>query len=182
MVSSDSKPQQNHINRRLSLLQTYYGADIVTAPNKAHTKDGAAELLSEVYVLGTIQGVFLLPNKSNASKTSDIKPVQYIDNALRTTAPKALFVNFINAATGICQVRADAGFCTYNIQWDKDMTIHGAISSLDDILKCGVKNVIIKSDKTTDNKQESSQDLFKSMKVINRKISLKSIFFSFFQN
>ncbi|XP_018570431.1 fatty acid synthase-like [Anoplophora glabripennis] len=163
VVSSDSKPQQNHINRRLSLLQAYYGADIITAPNKAYTKDGAAELLSEVYFLGAIQGVFLLPNKSTVSKSSDIKPVQYIDNALRTTAPKALFVNFINSAGGICQVRADAGFSTYNIQWDKDMTIHEAISGLDDILRCKVKNVFIKSDKSTDSKQESSQDLFKKL-------------------
>lgn len=181
VVSSDSKPQQNHINRRLSLLQIYYGADIITAPNKAHTKEGAAELLSEVYFLGAIQGVFLLPNKSNVSRTSDIKPVQYIDNALRTIAPKALFVNFIGSAAGICQVRADAGFCTYNVQWDKDMTIHEAISGLDDILQCKVKNIVIRSNKTADNKQESSQDLFKSTMIINAKSVLVNFFFSNFR-
>ncbi|KAJ8922067.1 hypothetical protein NQ315_008708 [Exocentrus adspersus] len=163
--SSDSKPQQNHINRRLSLLQVYYGADIITAPNKAHTKEGAVELLSEVYFLGAIQGVFLLPNKSSVSKTSDIKPIQYIDNALRTTAPKALFVNFNSAAAGICQVRADAGFYTYNLQWDKELSFGDTISNLDDILQCRVKNVFLKRGKV-DHTQESSQDLFKKLTLM----------------
>ncbi|KAJ8967373.1 hypothetical protein NQ314_002933 [Rhamnusium bicolor] len=163
VVSSEFKPQQDHINRRLSLLQSYYGADIISAPNKAYTKEGAAELLSEVYFLGPIHGVFLLPNKATMSKTSDVKHVQYIDNALRTTAPKALFVNFISSAAGICQIRSDAGFSTYNIQWWKELDIKDAISGLDDILNCKLKNILIKNDKVSDTKQESTQGLFKKL-------------------
>ncbi|KAJ8980787.1 hypothetical protein NQ317_004788 [Molorchus minor] len=166
VVSSESTPQQTHINRRLSLLQTYYGVDIITAPNKAHTKEGAAELLSEVYFLGPIHAVFLLPNKTATSRASDIKPVQYIDNALRTTAPKALFINFINAAAGICQIRADAGFSTYNVQWDPELGVNDAISSLDNTLSYKVKNVLLKNDKDTDDKQENSQGLFKKLSLL----------------
>lgn len=165
VISTDSKAQQNHINRRLSLLQIYFGCDIVFAPNKAHTKEGAAELLSEVYFLGPIHATFLLPQvKTSAAlaKVSEIKAVQYIDNALRTVAPKALFVNFINSAAGVCQVRADAGFTTYNIQWLKDLEFGDAMSGLDNILTFNVKNILINNDRVSETKQESTQALFKS--------------------
>ncbi|CAG9765257.1 unnamed protein product [Ceutorhynchus assimilis] len=162
VVSVDTKSQQNHINRRLALLQSYYSCDIIFAPNKAHTKEGAAELLSEVYCLGPIHAVFLLP-QVKTSKISDIKPVQYIDNALRTTAPKALFVNFINSAAGICQVRADAGYTTYNIQWLKELEFGDVLSGLDNVLSLKVKNVLINNDKVSDTKQESTQALFKKL-------------------
>ncbi|KAJ8961708.1 hypothetical protein NQ318_021308 [Aromia moschata] len=166
VVASESRPQQNHLNRRLSLLQSYYDVEIITAPNKAHTKEGAAELLSEVYILGPIHAVFVLPNKASVSKSSDIKSVQYIDNVLRTTAPKALFVNFINSAAGICHARGEAGFCTYNIQWAKEMDIKDAISALDSVLSYKAKNVLVKSDKDSDAKQENSQGLFKNLGLL----------------
>ncbi|KAL1508883.1 hypothetical protein ABEB36_003705 [Hypothenemus hampei] len=165
VVSADSKPQQNHINRRLSLLQSYFECDIIFAPNKVHTKEGAAELLSEVYFLGPIHAVFLLPQvkSSSTSKVSDIKPVQYIDNALRTTAPKALFINFINSAAGICQLRADAGYPIYNIQWLKELELGDALLSLDNILSIKAKNILINNDKLNDSKQETTQALFKKL-------------------
>lgn len=165
VISSDSKSQQNHINRRLSLLQTYFDCDIIFAPNKANTREGAAELLSEVYFLGLINGVFLLPQNKTASsaKASDIKPVQYIDHALRTTAPKALFVNFISSAAGICQVRADLGFPTYNIDWLSELEFADVLSGLDDILTLKVKNILVNNDKVSDSKQESTQALFKKL-------------------
>lgn len=47
VVASENKPQSNYINRRLSVLHTYYGAEIIMAPNKANTKETASELLSE---------------------------------------------------------------------------------------------------------------------------------------
>ncbi|CAH0563662.1 unnamed protein product [Brassicogethes aeneus] len=166
VVSSESKPQQTHINRRLSLLQSYYGAEIVFAPSKAHTRAGAIELISEVYFLGPIHCVFLLPNKSIVSRSSDSKPVLYIDNALRTTAPKALFVNFISSAAGVCQLRSEASFGTYNIQWQKELEFNDALYSLDDILSFTVKNILIKNDKVSDTKQESTQTLFKKLSLM----------------
>lgn len=163
VVSSDSKPQQTHLNRRLSLLQTYYNANIIFAPSKAQTREGAAELLSEVYFLGPINAVFILPAKSVAStKISDIKPVQYIDLALRTTAPKSLFVNFLNSAAGLCQLRAEAGFATHNIQWEDSLEFADAVYELDDILYKKIPSVFIKNDRITDADQESPQALFKS--------------------
>ncbi|RZB84952.1 fatty acid synthase, partial [Asbolus verrucosus] len=166
MVSSDSKPQQVHINRRLSLLQSYFGAEIIYTPNKAHTREGASELLSELYSLGPIHCVFLLPNKNNSSRISEIKSVQYIDNALRTAAPKAIFINFISNAAGICQFRAEANFPTYNIQWHKDLEFSEALCGLDEILSYKVKNILIKNNKISDTYQETAQALFKKLTLI----------------
>lgn len=162
VISSDHKSQQTHINRRLSLLQKYFKAEIVIYPSKAQTRDGAAELLSEVYSSGPIHAVFVLPLKNDATKVSDIKPVHFIDMALRTTAPKAIFVNFIQSAAGICQLRAEAGFTTYNIQWDLSVDFSDALYGLDDILTYKIDNIFIKNDKVGDAEQESSQALFKS--------------------
>lgn len=162
VISSDHKSQQVHINRRLSLLQKYFNAEIVVAPSKAQTRDGAAELLSEVYSLGPVHAVFVLPIRSDVSKVSDIKPVHFIDTALRTTAPKAIFVNFIQSAAGICHLRSEAGFATYNVQWDSSLDFPDALYVLDDILSYKIDNVYIKNDKVSDAEQESTQALFKS--------------------
>lgn len=162
VISSDSKPQQTHLNRRLSLLQTYFNANIIFAPGKAQTRDGAAELLSEVYFLGAIHAVFILPTKGASTKISDIKPVQYLDLTLRTTAPKALFVNFMSTAAGLSQLRAEAGFPTHNIQWENSLEFSDAIYELDDILYKRIGDVFIKNDRISDADQESPQALFKS--------------------
>lgn len=116
--------------------------------------------------------VFLLPSKTNLSKTHDNRAVQYIDHSLRTTAPKALFVNFINSGAGLAQARAEAGFNTYNIQCDKGLDFGVALQSLDTILSLKVKNIMIKDDKVEDVNQETAAVLFKS------EIELKTITFS----
>lgn len=166
VVSSDYKPQQTHINRRLSLLQTYFNAEIITAPGKALTREGASELLSEVYKLGPVHAVIVLPQKGTTARLSDTKPIHFIDVALRTTAPKATLVNFVHSAAGICQLRSEAGFITYNVQWDKSLEFVDALSRLDDILSYKLNNIFAKDDKVGDVDQESSQALFKSMKFI----------------
>lgn len=162
IVSSDSKPQQVYVNRRLSLLQSCYGADIIYAPPKAHTKEGATELLSEVYHFGPIHCVFLLPIKSNDSRISKIKPIQYIDNALRTIAPKAILINFVNNAAGICQFRSEANFLSYHVQWHKDLEFSEVMYGLDEILSYNIKDILIKNDRVSDSHQETAQSLFKS--------------------
>lgn len=162
VISSDEKSQQISINRRLSLLQKYFNATIIKTPCKARLRDGAAELLSEVYSLGPIHAVFILPLKTDDLKIGDTNPVHFIDLALRTTAPKAIFVNFVVSAAGICQLRSDAGFTTYNIQWDSNLDFTDALYSLDETLSFGINNILVKNDKVADAEQESSQALFKS--------------------
>ncbi|EEZ97866.2 fatty acid synthase [Tribolium castaneum] len=166
VVSSDSKPQQVYVNRRLSLLQSCYSADIIYAPPKAHTKEGATELLTEVYHLGPIHCVFSLPVKSNDSRISKIKPIQYIDNALRTIAPKAILINFVNHAAGICQFRTEANFPSYHIQWHKDLDFGEIIYGLDEILTYNVRDILIKNDRVSDSHQETTQSLFKKLTLI----------------
>lgn len=162
VISSDYKSQQTSINRRLSLLQKYFNAEIIITPCKARARDGAVELLSEVYSLGPIHAVFILPLKANESKVGDTKHVQFLDLALRTTAPKAILVNFIESAAGICQIRNEASFTTYNIQWDSNLGFSDALYGLDEILSLKINNILVKNDKIADTEQESSQALFKS--------------------
>lgn len=169
VIASDHKSQQTSINRRLSLLQKYFSAEIVIAPCKARNRDGALELLSEVYSLGPIHAVFILPLKVDDSKVS---PVQFLDLALRTTAPKAILVNFVQSAAGIGQLRNEAGFSTYNIQWDSNLGFADALYGLDEILSLKINNILVKNDKIADTEQESSQALFKS----NRNLPLKARF------
>ncbi|KAL3278583.1 hypothetical protein HHI36_016128 [Cryptolaemus montrouzieri] len=166
VISSDSKPQKTHINRRLSLLLSYFGTEIILSQSKAHTREGATELLSEVYSLGTIHMVFLLPSKSSMSKTNDNRAVQYIDHCLRTTVPKALFVNFINSAAGLAHARAEAGFSTHNIQSDKALDFSDELHGLDTILSMKVKNIMIRDDKVGDINQETAAVLFKKLDYI----------------
>ncbi|XP_066149955.1 fatty acid synthase-like isoform X1 [Euwallacea fornicatus] len=162
VISSESKPQQNHINRRLLLLQTYYPCEIIFTPNKAHTKEGASELISDVQFLGPVHAVFCLGQSKN-SKTSDIKSVQYLEAALRASVPKALFINFIGAAAGTCQLRADAGYTTYNIERPDDLEFGDVLAGLDTILSYRVNNVFVNNDRVSDHKQENSQALLKKL-------------------
>lgn len=112
--------------------------------------------------MGPINAVFILPSKGINTKISDIKPVQYIDLALRTTAPKSLFINFLSSAAGLCQLRAEAGFATHSVQWEPSLEFSDAVYELDDILYKKVSNVFIKNDRISDADQESPQALFKS--------------------
>ncbi|CAG9823792.1 unnamed protein product [Phaedon cochleariae] len=166
VVVSESKPQQTHINRRLSLLQTFYGASIITAPSRAHTREGAAEVLSEVYTLGPLHAVFTLPSKGTGTRASDTKPVQYLDGALRTMAPKAVLVNFISSAAGICYNRADAGFLTYNVQWQKTSDIADGVSALDSVLSSKVSNVFVKKSRDGEQKTDGGQGGIKDMSKV----------------
>lgn len=162
IVSSDSTSSNNYINRRLSLLQTYFQADIIYAPNKTSTKDGAADLLNEVLTLGPIQTVYLLPNKNNTFKASELKFLQYIDMALRNIAPKASIINFVNNAAGVFQTRSDAGYPTHNVQWQSTLDFHKALSVLDHILNITSNNIFIKDENVSDSEQETKQVLYKS--------------------
>lgn len=179
IISSDSVSQSNYINRRLSLLQSYFNADIIFAPNKAQTKDGAAEIISEVYFLGPIQSVYLLPNKNGSYKASDMKSLQYIDTALRSVAPKATAMNFVENAVGLFQSRIDAGFPTYNVQWTNSLEFRNSFHVLDNILNVNLKNIFIKNEAVSDSEQETNQALYKSTFVGQFQIAFLISFYYF---
>lgn len=162
MVASESKVKRTHISRRLNILRNYYNADILHSPTKVQTKESAVELLSEVYFLGPIGAVFVLPSSNTTSKTSDIKAIQYLDTALRTTAPKAILVNFLRNSAGICQRRVDAGFQTFNVQWQQSLDFNCVFRALDKILNLKSKNVLIKDDKLNENRTGNIHANYKS--------------------
>lgn len=104
-----------------------------------------------MYILGPIHTVFTLPNKATVSGTSDTKQVQNIDAALRTVAPKAILINFVNVAGAICQLRSDAGFSTTNVQL-RDNDVGDAICVLDDIFTTSSPSLLIVRDKDGDSR------------------------------
>lgn len=162
IITSDSVVHNTYISRRLSLLQTYFQANIIHAPIKASTKDGAVDLLNEIKHLGQIKATCLIPNKTNTYKASELKFIQYIEMALRNLAPKALLINFISHAAGLFQTRCDLGFPTYTIQWQNTLDFHKSLPVLDFILNMSSNNIIIKDENVGDSEQETKQVLYKS--------------------
>ncbi|XP_071051537.1 fatty acid synthase-like [Onthophagus taurus] len=157
-VCSDSKPLQNHVNRRLVLLRGYFGAEIIFTSKKIQTKENAAEVLTEINDMGPIQAVFVLPISSN--KFSDLKSIQYVDMALRNIAPKAIFVNMVTNASGITQNRLQDSFNAYNIDWVTSLDFAFVLYGLDEILGLKTKDVIVRTEIVGDIPQETVQALY----------------------
>ncbi|XP_025837114.1 fatty acid synthase-like isoform X3 [Agrilus planipennis] len=163
IAASESRPQQSSLTRRLTLLQSFYNADIIHAPFKAHTRDSAMELISEVFMLGPIHAVFLLPTNSDQLRNSDIKSVQYIDAALKTKAPKTLFVNLMKEVTGVCQNRSEAGFPTCTVEWQQGIQFSDILDDLDDILSYRSNYIYVKNNEINELFEESNQMLYKKL-------------------
>ncbi|XP_025835289.1 fatty acid synthase-like [Agrilus planipennis] len=163
IAASESKPQQSNLTRRLTLLKSFYNADIIHAPFEAHTRDSAMELISEVFMLGPINAVFLLPSNYEKLRNSDIKSVQYIDAELKTKAPKALFVNFMKEFTGICQNRSEAGFPTCTVEWQNGIQFSDILDDLDDILSYRLNHIYVTNNEINELFGESNQMLYNSM-------------------
>ncbi|KRT78125.1 dehydrogenase, partial [Oryctes borbonicus] len=157
IVSSESKVQQPYPSRRLDLIRSLYGAKIHHVSGRIQTKENASEFISEVYKIGPINTVFILPVKTQHQlKQSDIKPVQYLDMALRNISPKTTFVNLFGAAFGVSQNRVDVEFPTYNIEWPDTVDFTDVLFGLDEILALRTRFVIIKSAKVSDILQETT--------------------------
>lgn len=162
IVASDCQAQLPHLTRRLDLLRRLYNAKIHCVSGKIQTKEHASEFLTEIRKIGDLGAVFVLPVKAQQLKQSDIKPVQYLDMALRNMSPKTLFVNLLSGAFGINQNRSDGEFRGYNVEWPETVEFGEVLSALDDILALRIKHVVIKSAKVSDIMQESTQALYKS--------------------
>ncbi|XP_025837130.1 fatty acid synthase-like [Agrilus planipennis] len=121
------------------------------------------ELISEVFMLGSIHAVFLLPSNSEKLRNSDIKSVQYIDAALKTKAPKALFVNLMKEVTGICQNRSQAGFPTCTVEWQKGIQFSDILDDLDDILSYRLNHIYVTNNEINELLGESNQMLSKKL-------------------
>lgn len=86
-------------------------------------------MLSECQQFGEIHGVFVLSKKSKNEQE-----INLLDQALRKVAPNALFVNFVNSAAGVCQIRADSGLPTRHVDITDGEHFNAALEVLDDIL------------------------------------------------
>lgn len=133
-------PQNNDLSRRLNILRTEYDADILYTATTIKTKEDAHGLLSEVYFLGPIGAVFLLPDL-----TKDKKLVLHMDLALRTTAPKASLMNFLKNSSGYCYTRRAVGFATFDIQCQKGVAFRDVLKALDDVLNSTSNDVLIRN-------------------------------------
>lgn len=169
VISSDSKPETTHLNRRLDLLRRLYKAQIHYVSNAIPTNEIASKFISEVYRIGPISCLFVLP-----MKMTDIKPIYYLDMALRNASPETLFVNLFSSSFGLSQSRFDVEFPTYNIEWPDTVEFANVLFGLDEILALKIQHVVIKSSKLADILQETTQALYKSKH--NSKQALEIIF------
>ncbi|KAF2883952.1 hypothetical protein ILUMI_22210 [Ignelater luminosus] len=162
----ESESQEGHTSQRLKMYQTYYDLEVLFIFTKADTRDSDFKLLSDISCLGPIGAVFVLPNKDYSTKGAEIRTVQHLDCALKITAPKALFVNFVNNAAGVCHLRADAGFPTKNIQWEQCLEFPDVVCALDDVLKFASNDILIKDDRYKYNIEESVESLYKKLSFL----------------
>lgn len=134
IISSSSKLTRTDINRRLSLLQTYFESNIITTSTKPNTQSRASDLLNECQMFGDIHSVFLLPNEMEDVRFNYVRDIEYLDKALRIIAPKALFVNFVDPASTICQMRAEGGFKAFHVELSEAKELNEGLDALDEIL------------------------------------------------
>lgn len=160
VVSSKSQSQQAHVDRRLKLYKVYHSSQIIFLFADVNKRNRFSELLTEVHKLGPIGAVFTLPSCDSELKDSEIKIVQYISSDLQTIAPKALLINFISNATGICDLRNSASCSGYNIQWQDSTEFSNVLHALEDMLTNNLKEIVVKEKQL--NTLESVESLYKS--------------------
>ncbi|XP_057655807.1 fatty acid synthase-like [Diorhabda carinulata] len=157
VIASDHKPKENQLNRRLQILQEYYGATLIIGSSKIQTKQHASQLLAEVGKLGKPHVVFTLPQQSNSTGHDD--SVDIFESVLKDVAPEAILVNFDDSAAGVCYRRSSSDFQTYNIIPTNGEDLRDAIFGLDAILNSNLSNVLL----SRDNEETSTQEMFKAV-------------------
>lgn len=113
MLSIDSKSKDAVVERRLSLLRSYFSTDITVNKYSIFNRDAKDKIIKDLQKKGEIEAVFLLSCKSTYK---DIQHIRCFEQELRKTSPRAKLVNFNASAAGICQERRDAGFAAYHIE------------------------------------------------------------------
>ncbi|KAF5286879.1 hypothetical protein FQA39_LY00412 [Lamprigera yunnana] len=166
LLANDLEQDNVHLNRCILLLKNYYNAKIVFTSKKADAKKHGFELLSEANAIGPLAAVFLLPAKSKKTQHSDISAALCLDSVLKTMAQKVVLFNFIGNASGICQLRTENGFPTYNVDWESIIKFNDVLKSLDFITRLKSNDVFIKSDRFKDVIQENSQSLYEKLSLL----------------
>ncbi|KAB0802399.1 hypothetical protein PPYR_04585 [Photinus pyralis] len=164
LATNGRTPEDMHLHRRISLLQSSFNATIVFSKKNAKNKDEVAGLLSEMYSLGEIQAVFTLPRVKAGE--SAVNAILNLESCLKSMAPKTQFINFVEDAAGICELRVNAGFPSHNIAWENLLKFPDVLKSLDLILTFKARNILIKSDRLKDVIQENSQSLYKKLNLL----------------
>lgn len=160
IIVPESKVIQPHICRRLNLLRNYYGAKILQS-QKVQTKEDAMGLLSEMYSAGPIGAIFVLPTGN-----AEIEAARYLDTALRVAAPKALLVNFVEQTAGVCRTRQDAGFRSFNVQWQEGLDFKNALRALDKITTSASTDVLVKYDQTDKDEKENAHAQYQGTPIV----------------
>lgn len=133
-VSTDYTCNQNNILRRLSLLHRYFKADITVTTLNIYTEENIFQLFSESYNIGPIDAVFLLPNKSLSSRNANVNNIENLVKILNNIAPRASLISYLPEAAGVCQMRSEAGYRTYNIQLLQNGDIRDGLNALNHIV------------------------------------------------
>ncbi|KAK4881873.1 hypothetical protein RN001_005192 [Aquatica leii] len=165
VVTSESKLNDVDLNRRVALLTLYYNANITFTSKKNDSETSVLELLPESNLLGPVVAVFALPNQKSNTEL-DIKSVLSLDSVLRTMAPKATLFNFLNSASGVCELRKNLGFPTYNIHWENTLQFNNVLKSLDTIIRFKSRDIFMKTDRFKNIIQETSQSLYEKLNLL----------------
>ncbi|CAG9841081.1 unnamed protein product [Diabrotica balteata] len=161
VIASESKPKENHLNRRLQFLQTYYGADLIMAPSRVQTKEHAQNLVSDVQNFGKLHAVFAL-SQSMAVSSTESESVELLEKALERIAPKAILINFVKSAAGLCHIRAP-DYPTYNINVNTEEGVKDAIVFLDKVLCYKISNLSLRRDTQLEETQGSVKSVIKDV-------------------
>ncbi|XP_072398837.1 fatty acid synthase-like [Diabrotica undecimpunctata] len=161
VIASESKPKENHLNRRLQFLQTYYGADLIMAPSRVQTKEHAQNLVSDVQNFGKLHAVFTLSQSMTVSATES-ESVELLEKALERIAPKAILINFVKSAVGLCYIRAP-DYPTYNINVNTEEGVKDAIVFLDKVLCYKISNLSLRRDTQLEETQGSVKSVIKDV-------------------
>ncbi|CAG9858377.1 unnamed protein product [Phyllotreta striolata] len=162
IISSDGRLVENHLQRRLSILENYYGADLITASHNGPSESNAHQLLAEVVNLGDIHVTFILSDENSV--------VQYFDEALRKVAPKATLVNITKSSNAVCYKRAMSGYSGINIEMPDQEDIQRVVASLDIVLSSDSNDVVIERYRSDDSSVNSSKAVINDISKLIPKI------------
>ncbi|KAF5305398.1 hypothetical protein FQR65_LT07724 [Abscondita terminalis] len=166
VIASNVKLQDTHLVRRVELLRTHYNAKIIFTSKRAEVRKDGMDLVSEANSLGTISAVFALPNPKLEYQESDINSVLCLDSVLKSMAQKAILFNFICSAAGICELRVNTGFPTYNINWENTLEFSNVLKNLDTVIRFKSRDIFIKTDLLKCIIKETSQSLYEKLNLL----------------
>lgn len=145
-ISLPTKFLRNDLRRRLSLLESYFNANVILISNETDNAGSMEDFLLKCRSFGRIKAIFLMPKQTGPQNVLKYRnEVTKLDGYLRKEAPTSLLVNFCPHAVEICQSRLSNGFKSYNIQCIDEIFPSYTVKVLDKILSSNYAHTVLRS-------------------------------------